>query len=385
MAEIGRVHARVTEVFFYSLRATQVIWSTLRHINVSEPAGPSADLSRAYIHGAVVAGIVPLPPLAARWARRAIELAERTGGDHDLAYALTRAVALELGRCRWADASEHIRRAETVVARIGDARLSEEVGVQAGLLAFYHGVPADGIEVLRRAYEGSLRSGNVQTVRWSLITLAAISLRLGRADEARELFGETLAGMDEDAMLSEAVWVHGGTALAAWHLGDRPAALAAAERALGHITSRTPVAYWTQAGTAATAEVLLTMAEERPAGDPSRARVLKRAALACAGMRRYARRFPLGRAHALVWTGLLHQLSDRPGRARRCWERGIAVAGALDNPYELGLAHFQLGRHLPGAAPERARHLERAVAAFDALGCGYDAERARAALELGSP
>jgi tetratricopeptide (TPR) repeat protein len=380
-AEICQVQALLTEVYFYSLRATRVIWSILRHLNLSEPAGPSPDLSRAYIYGAVVAGIVPLPRLAQTWAQRSLQIAERTGSERDVGYALTRTVALEFGRCRWADATEHIRRAEAIATRIGDSRLSEEVGVQAGLLAFYHGAPADGVEALRRAHQASLRSGSVQTACWSLLVLAAIALRRGGAAEARELFQETIGRMDEKAMLSEAVWIHGGAALAAWRLGDRAAALAAAERALDLLSGRTPVVFWIQAGAAATAEALLAMVEQPAPGDPGRARLLELARVACTGMRRYARRFPLGRAHALVWSGLLHQLSGRPGRARRCWQRAIAVAGALQTPYELARAHFELGRHLPTTAPERHRHLEQAVAAFEALDCAPDLARARVALE----
>jgi hypothetical protein len=63
--------------------------------------------------------------------------------------------------------------------------------------------------------------------------------------------------------------------------------------------------------------------------------------------------------------------------------RAIRIAAALETPYELGRAHLELGRHLPGAAPNRRQHLERAGAAFEALGCVRELAGARAALGAG--
>jgi hypothetical protein len=52
-------------------------------------------------------------------------------------------------------------------------------------------------------------------------------------------------------------------------------------------------------------------------------------------------------------------------------------------PYELARAHHELGRHLAGGerSPlglDRARHLERALAGFQAAGCSADLRRVQA-------
>jgi hypothetical protein len=133
---------------------------------------------------------------------------------------------------------------------------------------------------------------------WSLLGQGDIALRLDRAAEARALYDEAIGRMDEGAMLSETVWAYGGSALASWHLGDHARARDSAARVLPHITGRTPVAFWTQVGTAATAEALLSLVEQTAPDDPARTALLELAARACTGTRRYARRFPLGRSHA---------------------------------------------------------------------------------------
>lgn len=365
---IGQSQTQLLEAYFYSLRALPILWALLRYLNLTEPAGPSTDLSRAYVYLAVVSGVASLPRLAARWSRHAVAIAEGTATPGSVAYALNRSTALELGRCWWSEAAAHIRRAEAIASGIGDMRLCEEARTQAGILALYHGPLEPGLEPLQSAYELSRRSGSQQGACWSLLGRGDLLVRLGRASEAVPLYEEAIGRVDEPAMRTEGIWGHGGLALA-WLRLDRPERAGDHVRlALGLLAATTPFAFWVQQGTAATAEVALALLErERGAG---RARALRgEAARACAAMHRYARRFPLGRGHDLLWRGVFAWLTGHPQRARRTWRSAIVVAQALGLPYEQARAHVELGRHLPGDDPERAVHFDAARDLFAGLGC----------------
>jgi tetratricopeptide (TPR) repeat protein len=379
VSEISRVQVKLTETFFYSVQAVPVIWSVLRHVNQCEPADPSPDLAQAY---AIMAMAVPFPFFADAWCRRALDIAERAHSPRDVAYVLTRSAAVQLGLCRWEDAEAGIRRADSIAEEVGDLRLWEESRTLAGILALYRGSFEPGLAPLRAAHRLSHRRVSKQGHCWSLLTQADLHLRLGHSQDAIALYHQAVTNVDDDAMRTEAIWGWGGLALAQLRAGDRIGAQESAGRALSYIAKKTPVAYWTQQGTAATAEVFLWLLEQHAAGDEkSRAALRARAREACAGMSRYARRFPLGQPHAHLWEGLHAWLSGRRRRGMRLWRKAIAAAEHRRTPYELGRAHFEIGRHLPLDADRRRAHLEEAVKVFRKIGCAADLAAALAELE----
>ncbi len=364
----GRVQTLLTEAYFYSMRALPIVWSTLRYLNLTEPAGPSPDLSHAYVYLAVVTGMASMPRLAARWSRHAVAIAEGTAAPGAVAYALNRSTAVELAHCWWDEAAAHIRRADAIASGIGDMRLCEEARTQAGILALYHGPLAPGLEPLQSAFELSRRSGSQQGACWSLLGKGDLLVRLGRAEEGLPLYEEAIARLDPSAMRTEAIWAFGGLALA-WLRLDRPErATELARRALTHLAAGTPVAFWTQQGTAAVAEVSLTMLERCRPNDPTRRGLIDDASQACAAMHRYARRFPLGRAHDLLWRGLLEWLTGHTRRAAKKWRSAIDVGDALGLPYERARAHLEFGRRAASDA-EGPLHFQIARRLFDDLGC----------------
>jgi len=54
-------------------------------------------------------------------------------------------------------------------------------------------------------------------------------------------------------------------------------------------------------------------------------------------------------------------------------------------PYEQGLAHYEIGRHLPFDDPARQDHLSQARVVFTRLEANYDLRRAQQELLAGEP
>jgi hypothetical protein len=129
-------------------------------------------------------------------------------------------------------------------------------------------------------------------------------------------------------------------------------------------------------------EVCLALLEQDGGGaagvDPAELRTT--AAAGVRRLRRYARTFPMARPRALICLGWSRWLDGRPIAARRAWARAVREAERRRMPYELARAHHELGRHLAAGerSPlglDRAGHLQRALAGFEAAGCGADRRR----------
>jgi tetratricopeptide (TPR) repeat protein len=375
------VQLKLTETFVYSLRVGPSLWSTLRSVNLCEPAGASAQLAHAYVVAGVVASGVGLPRLADSWCQRALETAELVGTPRDRAFTIIRVAAVHISSCRWEKAKTEIERADRLAAGVGDLRSREEAGAQAGLVALYHGPLASGLPAVRHAREVTGRSRSRQGECWTLMGEADLLLRLGDTEAALARYREALEKVDEKAMRTEGVWAFGGLALTQYQRGDRAAAYAAALRALAIVQRTKPAAFWLYQGLAAAAEVLLSLWEEgwREAG-LSTQQLSGQARLACRSLRQYAFRFRLGRPGSHFWQGRYAWLSRRPRRALRHWQRAARLAELQGMPYELGLSCLELSRHEQD--PPTARRLAlQALEVFAAYGCPLAVRQAQAVLD----
>ena len=381
---VARVLMRLIDTFFYSLQGLPLIWSILSMVNECEPAGPSPELARAYASAALLAGMA-VPRLGTAWSERAVDIAQRTGVPEDVAWVLTRVATLKAWRGRWEEAIASAERAISIAREVGDVRSLEANLLLVGRIELHTGQFERAIEHFSEVYGLTLRSGNVQLRCAATILRADALVRLGREREALTLYTAVLAdlaGVDQLGHRSGWAGALCMQALARLRTGDREGAYESASRAISFLAASQPVADWMQHGTAAVAEVLLTMREAGGPGPPgSRVELGRQARQAVRAMRRFARRFPVGGPHALLWGGLLAWLGGHRRLARRRWRRAVDAATRLRTPYELGRAHLELGRHLSIDGPARVAHLDQAVSVFQRLGCATDLSRARAERE----
>jgi eukaryotic-like serine/threonine-protein kinase len=378
--EVARVQLRLTDTFFYSLRLAPIIWSSFRVVNQCEPAGPSPELAQGYAILALLASPARMPRLADTWARRALTIAEGTGIERHVAWVVSRICVNYLSECRWTEAAAAVERATAIAERVGDLRLWEEVRTEAAMLAFFNGKFEGSLALFREAHTLSRRSGNRQIACWSLIGEGGSLSRLGRDSEAIDRLEAAFAMIDEDIMKTEALCALGVLALARFRAGDRASASEAADRTLWYIRAMNPVAYWTVHAIAATAEVFLTLREERGVEGGT---LDRRVHDAVAAMRRFARRFPVGQPAAFLLRGHAEWISEHHRRAHGLWRRAADRAERLGMPYERARAHLEIGRHLSLGADDRIHHLHQAADLFEKLGCVTDL--ARTGAELRSP
>jgi hypothetical protein len=145
----------------------------------------------------------------------------------------------------------------------------------------------------------------------------------------------------------------------------------------GLMREATPLVYSTIQAYTAVAELRLLAAEKqlpREVTGTDPAHLLPLAKQACLRMWWFARLFPVEWPRALLYWGWYLQLNGRTRAARRAWHNGLALAQKYELPYEEGQLHYQLGRWLPTTAPERATHLQAALALFQRINAKHAAE-----------
>jgi hypothetical protein len=132
-----------------------------------------------------------------------------------------------------------------------------------------------------------------------------------------------------------------------------------------------PVAYYLIEGYAGFAITYLVLWEASAGQLPAqRAALAQRARQACDALAQYTRIFPIGRPRLWLCRGLAAWLDNRPDMAYRHWQRGREEAEQLGMPYELGMLHYETGRHSTG--PRRREHLAQAAELLARLGAAYD-------------
>lgn len=379
---VSRVQERMTEAFYYAMQPLRLVWSSLRQVNQAWPTGEAPDLAKGNAMIAVLLSVTPAYPLAESWCRSALRIAADKCSPRDRALVHLRVVVVQLSKCNWAAAEESLRTAYALAEEVGDFRLREETAVIETARSIYTGRYQVGLDQIEVALRLARRASDGQIERWAVMAQGDLYLRLGRNADAIEQYETGLERLLGSAMKTEIIWGYGMLGLARLRNGDAGGAFAAASRSLELILATQPVAYWMQHGMAATCEVFLTLLQN--ASDPdeaSRARLRLCAKHACAGLRGYARRFPLGLPSADLWEGTHAWLCGQPRKALRRWQRCILRGAELGLPYERGRAHLEIARSRVVGDDARREHLHQAVTVFEKLGCGYELALARAEID----
>ncbi|MSQ85102.1 MAG: adenylate/guanylate cyclase domain-containing protein [Myxococcales bacterium] len=372
-----RVLNRLTEVFIYAEDAAGCLYSGLRELNDSEPAGNSPELGKAYAVMAVVLGSVPqLRGLAKAWAERAVTVTEAApNANAALAYVLSRVAIVDLYDAHWTEGEAKLRRAAEVARTSGDRRLREEAVAVLAILQYYAGRFSESMAGMEQLKSSAHFSNNVQIQAWSRFGMASILLRTKQPQDALAQLREVKDWVQKQASKSEVLWAIGLEVLALMRSGDLATGETLADTLLPYIQKR-PVAYWVQPALAALAETYLMLLEGTSPNKPQYLERKRKARIACLAMHRFGNAFPFGKPQALLWDGLRHQLNGKPATALKCWHQCIAIADKQRMPWEAALAHREIGRHLPVHDPRRNDWLDKAVEKLEVMGASWDLELA---------
>ena len=383
LLEAARAYERLVEIYYFSQERPLLLNAAFHALNLSESAGPSPELARAYANMCVAAGLVPLHGLAQTYAQQALDVAERVNHLPTRARALSRTGVYGLGIGRWTQAGEALKQAIAIADDLKDERQWGESSALRAQIFYYQGEFHRSREMFAGVYARARQNGNVQFQSWGLWGQSHSLLRLGRFDEAVAALTLALEVIAELSDRGSEIVTTGLLAAAYLRQGQPQPARSAADavvRMVAESSRRFSLA--DLEGHAGAAEVFLALWEssgDQPASE--RQALAASAETACRATSRYARIYTIGRPRAWLLQGLYAWLSEKPRQAGQVWQNSLRAAEQLEMPYEQGRAHYEIGRHLDTRDPARAQHLTRARDIFARIGAVDDEARAGAASE----
>jgi class 3 adenylate cyclase/tetratricopeptide (TPR) repeat protein len=377
--EAARAYERLAEIYYLSGEKPRLLHAMLVTLNLTERAGPSAELARAYASNAFTAGLLGLLRLARTYGRQALATAGLVNDPPATAWVWGAAGISALGRGEAAQAQSALQKAIDIYARLGDWQHWGECMAMLAQAAYVAGDFRRGLALWTRCYSTARSRGDQLQQAWGLNGQADGLLRTGGAqqtDEAIALLRTALGLFTENIDKISMLTTHGLLAAAHLRRGDRQSAWQAAEDGMQLIEELpAPTSYYLLGGYLGVAGTYLALHE---GADPQQRKLLAlRVPKACRAMGRYARTLPLGGPSACRCKGLALWLHGKRKAALRAWAKGLRLATRLEMPYEEALAHLEIGQRLPVGHPEHDAHLTRACELFTALDTPFDLDRAR--------
>jgi eukaryotic-like serine/threonine-protein kinase len=364
-----------------------LLYANFRLLNLAEGIGPSRQLAEGYGYNALTFGL--FPPLYAitdkylHLARETIRL------ESELAFLAS--ISEASGMClmhrgQWNEAEDELMRGAQVADSIGLLRLSEECRALLVIINCLRGEFGSGKQLAQQVYTSAHQRGDSQVQFWGLCAQVENEIRLAQAgylDETILYLQQAEALLLERPPFPDVIRLYGVMAEAHLHRGELELAQEAAEKTLQAIhTEFRPTAIYSFAGYANVPLVCLRLWEATRAGPPDKCKHLQQMARqACKGLWGFARVFPVGKPRAHLWQGVYEWLTGKPKKARKHWQKSLEHAVKLEMPFDEGLAHYEIGRHLPSDDSKRAEHLNKAIEILERLGAAHDLKQAQAALQ----
>ena len=381
VVEACLTYERLAELAFFLGENLQIVYNVLGSLNLAEVAGVPAQVARSYAHMSAFLDLIPVRSLARRYEKIALTLAESEEHPGARAHVYQVIGLSSVGLGQLVKAQDYLTRSADLFHSLGHRRKWIECR-SLSMAAAYHRADFGYFE---RAAEELLamasQSGGAQAARWFLYDRARLGVLKGRFGEALEAIDSALALRSGSVDPSDEFRFFTLKALIHLRSGEAGEAYEVAQTGIRQARSIRSLAFYTAEGFAELMEVCLTLSSRADPRFATDGRTLRReAAVAAAGLRRYARLFPVAVPAAERMGGLAAWESARPARAGRAWRRSLATAERLAMPYSEGLAHFALGSHAVGTPAEQRAHLERAVRTFERIGAEYWLGKAREAL-----
>ncbi|HNB51254.1 MAG TPA: hypothetical protein PK530_04905, partial [Anaerolineales bacterium] len=361
--EAARVYSLLSENYFYLKQNTPLIQAAIRTLNLTERSGLTPELATAYANMGMLMGVVTFHRFARFYFRRALETAKALDLRPPLAYVNLIISLYSLGTGEWDRVQEAIEDAIRLYRELGDQRrLGEALSLKAIRLHFLGQFQASN-QVYRELHQMGENSGDAQQITWGLDGQATNLIRLGKLKDAAALLEKTQPLFERSNDRAEETVYYGSLAVLRLYQGDPAAARLAADKGLVLGSGDSPV-YSALEGYSGTVETYLLLWENNPTAHQTLA---PPALQALKSLQAHASRFPFGKPRALIWQGMYEWLIGRQDKAFRSWRSAIEAAQIMHLPFEEGLAHYQISRHLSKNDPLYREHLSKVREIFHAL------------------
>jgi class 3 adenylate cyclase/tetratricopeptide (TPR) repeat protein len=370
---VGRAYERLAEASYYGRETLLPLYCVIRVLNEAETSGLPAAVARGFAGTGALLGVVPMPRVAEWYLQRALEL---LGEVDDLAtHEIVQIVVgfYHVGVGNWELARGQFESVRQIAQRLGDRRrLDDAIGNLAELESL-RGSFDTAVALASELVSSAAARSDDRYRAEGLTDLALSSWRLGQADVALRSLRALDPLMANDLELTDELKlrIRGIAALVHTDRADWVAARTAADMAMGLTAHQRPASFGTFVGYAGPAEAYLALWETGQGAAEGQGL----AADALSRLRSFAKVFPVGRPRSALLEGRHDWLRGRREDAMRSWDRAIQLAESLSMPYEQGLAHYEIARHLEPTDAAQANHLAASRNLFSELHASRDLAR----------
>ncbi|MGH2520920.1 MAG: ATP-binding protein, partial [Anaerolineales bacterium] len=356
--EAARAYENLAEIYCFQSNTLASVYGCVATPNVAEQASTSAELARAYSNMCAAAGVVALHSLADAYRAHAQATTQRLNHTHTTAHMLARTSLFSIGMGRWEQARVDLTQAREVARRLGDRRLWGESTANLAFTEYFTGNFALSANYCEEVVAEGRRTEDPQHQSWAYYQ-AQHELILGHTEEAIHLLETALAQLAKQPEVNGEITSYGVLARARLRRGQLDLARQAADKGAELIAKASATAFSNIEGYAGVAETYLALWEADLNSGRAASRFGPLARRACKAFGQLGGPFPACRPRALLWRGRCEWLAGRKSPALKTWRKDLALAESLRIPYEVGLAHLELGRRLPANDPRLQRVCDR--------------------------
>jgi tetratricopeptide (TPR) repeat protein len=348
----------------------------LRAVNLSERAGPSPALARAFGNLILISGLLRRHRLAEIYSELALKTADMVNDIPALAWVLILDGTYRVGLAQWDKSRERAEQGLALAQQVGDKRVVGLALALRWLLPFHLGDFHEARAWCIQWYETGSEIDNTQHQTAGLVGQAENLLRLEQPEAALELLEKAFDIWTEKANREELDMLgrfRGCVTISMTRLRLDQATLArkAVDEAMAllpYVSSPNRITMLEAIANLAHVYLLLWVR-----GKPDEALVAA-ANIACELLEKYARVFPIMSPRANILLGLREWLLERPSNAFTYWQKGLAAAEQFGMPYDQALARYEIGRHTADTAAQQ-EHFQNAKQLFDMMGIAFDFSR----------
>ncbi|MGD0897910.1 MAG: adenylate/guanylate cyclase domain-containing protein, partial [Thermoguttaceae bacterium] len=263
--EAARAYERLAEIYYLSGETAPLLHAMFATLQLTERAGPSPELARAYASNSFTARLLRLHGLARGYARDALATAQLIADPIATAWVWGAAGISAIGMGEAAEAQPALQNAIEIYHRLGDWQHWGECMAMLAQACYVAGDFPRGHELWSETYAMARNRGDRLQQAWGLNGQAEGILRIGRPEQVEEavaLLSAAIGLFTENIDKVSVLGSYGFLAVAQLRRGDRQAAWEAAENGIRFIEGiRSPASYYMLGGYSGVAATYLDLWE----------------------------------------------------------------------------------------------------------------------------
>jgi len=372
MVELAEM-ARVSSLTFLMLgKYALFLLNSLIVLNEIEQIDADSDSIRRHTVFAntsmgTVLNMIGLDRASRYYLGRAEEGLAATKDDRLQSYMLQTKGLIDLNAGHLTAALEKMQRSTTLARNLGHVTEYLLFYRQVITLHYYLGDYEETLRHLQHFREQARRANNLQQLNWGNALHAAVLLRQGKEAAACVMLRDAAAQLRTAPEANGETLIIGLLSLSLFRLGEFAEAEEMADRLIGCVSGRMMMTHNTLEGYPGPVEVYLEL--WRRSHEPgARARLAVKLARGFKQLRRYARKFAIGRPRLLLLEGYQAAYSGQTERALSLWRASLQAAQRFRMPLDEALSHQALAKAAFAPAFARAWHQRRAAELFSRLG-----------------